>query len=110
MLTFDLDDTLYPIDTILNEANDAFARTMKNFGFDDIEPKQIVVTGRQIREEMAITDPEQSACLTHTEIRRLAIRREMEKITYQRKLEACAEDWATQVSSLSPLVVQNAKT
>jgi hypothetical protein len=110
LLTFDLDDTLYPINTILGEANEAFARIMKNYGFDGIEPSQIVNTGRKIREEMAITDPEKSACLTHTEIRRLAIREEMEKIVYQRKLEACAEDWATQVSSLSPLVVQNAKT
>lgn len=110
LLTFDLDDTLYPISTIIGDANEAFARLMKNYGYNDIEPSQIVTTGRKIREQMAITDPEQSAVLTHTEVRRLAIREEMEKIVYQRKLEACAEDWATQVSSLSPLVVQNAKT
>ncbi len=83
---------------------------MNKFGFGDIEPSQIVQTGKKIREEMAQDDAEAAACLTHTEIRRLAIREEMEKIVYQRKLEACAEDWATQVSSLSPLVVQNAKT
>jgi FMN phosphatase YigB (HAD superfamily) len=110
MITFDLDDTLYPIATILNEANSAFARAMEKFGFDNIEPNDIVETGKKIREKMAETDPVDAACLTHTEIRRLAIREEMEKIVYQRKLEACAEDWATQVSSLSPLVVQNAKT
>ena len=110
LLTFDLDDTLYPISTILDEANMAFARIMKNYGFDDIEPAQIVNTGRIIRERMAETDPEKSACLSHTETRRLAIREEMEKLVYQRKLEACADDWATQVTSLSPLVVQNAKT
>lgn len=83
---------------------------MSNYGYDNIEPSQIVSTGKNIRDTMALTDPAESACLTHTEIRRLAIREEMEKIVYQRKLEACAEDWATQVSSLSPLVVQNAKT
>eukprot|EP00558_Chaetoceros_sp_UNC1202_P012208 CAMPEP_0197234628 /NCGR_PEP_ID=MMETSP1429-20130617/2320_1 /TAXON_ID=49237 /ORGANISM="Chaetoceros sp., Strain UNC1202" /LENGTH=363 /DNA_ID=CAMNT_0042693081 /DNA_START=236 /DNA_END=1327 /DNA_ORIENTATION=- len=109
IVTFDLDDTLYPIDTVLNEANSAFARSMNQFGFDDIEPNDIVKTGKRIREEMAETDPEESACLTHTETRRLAIREEMEKIEYQRKLQACADDWATNVSSLSPLVVQNAK-
>ena len=110
LLTFDLDDTLYPIETIINEANVAFARIMGTFGYENIEPSQIVSTGRDIRERMALTDPKDAACLSHTEIRRLAIREEMEKIVYQRKLEACAEDWATQVSSLSPLVVQNAKT
>ncbi len=82
---------------------------MKQFGFEDIVPSDIVETGKRIRSEMAGTDPERSACLTHTETRRLAIREEMEKIEYQRKLQACADDWATKVSSLSPLVVQNAK-
>lgn len=109
IITFDLDDTLYPVATVLSEANAAFARSMKQFGYTDIEPEDIVSTGKKIRDEMAKTDPEGSATLTHTEIRRLAIRKEMEKIEYQRKLQSCADDWATQVSSLSPLVVNNAK-
>lgn len=109
ILTFDLDDTLYPVSKVLDEANAAFARSMNQFGYDDILPEDIVLTGKKIREEMAETDPERSAALTHTEIRRLAIREEMEKIEYKRKLQSCADDWATQVSSLSPLVVQNAK-
>jgi hypothetical protein len=33
----------------------------------------------------------------------------MEKIILQRKLEACAEDWATQVDSLSAIVTSQAK-
>lgn len=110
LLTFDLDDTLYPISKIINEANVAFARVMIKFGYKDIDPFTIVSTAKDIRERMAITDPEQAACITHTEIRRLAIREEMEKIVYERKLQSCADDWATQVSSLSPLVVNNAKT
>lgn len=109
ILTFDLDDTLYPVATVLDEANSAFARAMKNFGYDDIQPEDIVKTGKKIRDDMAEVDPERSASLTHTEIRRLAIREEMEKKEYERKLQSCADDWATQVSSLSPLVVQNAK-
>lgn len=109
VLTFDLDDTLYPIAIVLNEANAAFARAMKRFGYENIEPQDIVLTGKKIRDDMAKTDAEKSATLTHTEIRRLAIREEMEKIEYQRKLQSCADDWATQVSSLSPLVVKNAK-
>ena len=83
---------------------------MTRFGFDNIEPPQIRESAKAIRERMALTDPERAAALTHTEIRRLAIREEMEKAVYQKKLQSCADDWATQVSSLSPLVVQNAKT
>lgn len=109
ILTFDLDDTLYPVSTVLSEANAAFARSMKQFGYDNIEPEDIVSTGKRIREDMAKIEPDRSAALTHTEIRRLAIREEMEKIEYERKLQSCADDWATQVSSLSPLVVKNAK-
>ena len=82
---------------------------MTQFGYDGIQPQDIVSTGKQIREDMALVDPEESAALSHTEIRRLAIRREVETIECQRKLQSCADDWATQVSSLSPLVVENAK-
>jgi hypothetical protein len=110
LITFDLDDTLYPIAPVIEEANRAFARSMESFGYgDNIRPQDIVDTGVQIREEMAVTDPDRAAVLTHTEIRQLAIRREMERITLSNKLKACADDWATPVSSLSPIVVQHAK-
>jgi hypothetical protein len=110
LITFDLDDTLYPIAPVIEEANRAFARSMESFGYgDNIRPQDIVDIGAQIREEIAATDPVTAAVLTHTEIRRLAIRREMERITLARKLKACADDWATPVSSLSPIVVQHAK-
>lgn len=109
LLTFDLDDTLYPIAPVIREANAAFARSMENFGFEGLQPQDIVETGRKIREEIAATDPQAAAILTHTEIRRRAIRREMEKITLERKLKATADDWATPVSDLSPIVVNHAK-
>lgn len=109
LLTFDLDDTLYPIAPVIREANAAFARAMENFGYGMVQPGDIVQTGRKIREEIAATDPQRAAILTHTEIRRMAIRREMETITLERKLKATADDWATPVSDLSPIVVNHAK-
>jgi sugar phosphate isomerase/epimerase len=111
LITFDLDDTLYPIAPVIEEANRAFARSMESFGYgsDILKPQDIVDTGKAIREEIASHSPMEAAVLTHTEIRRLAIRREMERITLTRKLKACADDWATPVSSLSPIVVQHAK-
>jgi hypothetical protein len=112
LLTFDLDDTLYPIAPVLAEANRAFVRAMENFGYgnENIRPEDIVLIGRQIREEIAATgDFIGAASLTHTEVRRRAIRRAMESITLARKLQACADDWATPVASLSPIVVQHAR-
>jgi hypothetical protein len=88
LITFDLDDTLYPIAPVIEEANRAFARSMESFGYgDNIRPQDIVDTGKAIREEIAATDPDRAAVLTHTEIRQLAIRREMERITLTRKLK-----------------------
>jgi len=109
LLTFDLDDTLYPIDKVLSEANDAFVKAMEKFGYTGLNPEDIVNTGKEIREEMSKTDPIDAATLTHTEIRELAIREEMEKIILERKLQETADDWATQVDSLSPIIVASAK-
>ena len=33
LLTFDLDDSLYPLEKVINEANEAFVRAMDNYGF-----------------------------------------------------------------------------
>ena len=58
---------------------------------------------------MAKTDPEGAAVLTHTQVRLMAIRHEMERITLERKLEATAKDWATDVESLTDIVVKSAQ-
>ena len=109
LLTFDLDDTLYPIAVVEEEANKAFVKAMATYGFENLKPNDIVETAQKIRDEMNEVDPASAAALTHSELRLLAIRREMEKCTVERKLQACAEDWATTVTALSPLVVENAK-
>jgi len=109
LLTFDLDDTLYPISPVISEANEAFAKAMANFGFEGIRPGDIENTGRQMREEMAVDDPKRASALSHTEIRMMAIRKQMETVIFLRSLENIAEDEATSVSSLSPIIVNNAK-
>lgn len=106
LLTFDLDDSLYPIDIVIQEANAAFARAMERFGFDGIRPDQIVETARKIREELG---DKEAILLSHTEIRERAIRREMESVILDRKLNETADDWATPRSDLSPIVVNFAK-
>ena len=110
LLTFDLDDTLYPIDPVINEANAAFAHAMERFGFPDIHQDDIDKTGRIIRDEISqAKGPAEAAIVSHTEIRTLAIRREMENIILQRKLQATADDWATPVSDLTNIVVGHAR-
>jgi len=78
LLTFDLDDSLYPIDPVLSDANSAFASILDGFGYasSDIGPEDVVETGRKIREEAG---PIAGSAMTHTEVRMRAIRREMER-------------------------------
>lgn len=109
LLTFDLDDTLYPIAPVIDEANAAFARAMARFGYEGLTPMDIVETGKLIREEIAAQNPKSAVVLTHTEIRELSIRREMENIMLAKKLKETADDWATPVSDLASIVVANAK-
>lgn len=110
LLTFDLDDTMYPIQPVIDEANAAFARAMERFGFPGIAPDDIDKTGRQIREEVSKENGnEAAAILTHTEIRTMAIRRTMEEIILKRKLQETADDWATPVSDLTNIVVGHAR-
>ena len=92
------------------DQNNAFVGAMQRFGYDGITPNDIDKTGKTIREEMAQTDPEAAAILTHTEIRMLAIRRQMESICLLRSLDDVAKDWATTVSDLTPIIVENCKT
>lgn len=75
LLTFDLDDSLYPIGPVLADANGVFVETMAQYGYS-IEPQDIVNTGKRIREEAG---PIAGAAMSHTEVRLNAIRHEMEK-------------------------------
>jgi hypothetical protein len=109
LLTFDLDDSLYPLQQVIQEANEAFVKAMNSYGFTGIKASDIDEMAKRVRSEMATTDPEGAAVLTHTEVRMLAIRKEMEKIILERKLKQTAEDWATEVPFLADIVVKSAR-
>lgn len=115
LITFDLDDTLYPIAPVLDEANAAFSKAMSNFGYVDIEPSDIVETGKEIRAQVSAedeqlgVDPLKPATVNHKEIRMAAIRKEMEQFILKTKLRQTAEDWATEVESLTAPVRKSAE-
>lgn len=74
LLTFDLDDSLYPIEPVLADANNAFVNIMKQYGYS-IDPEDIVNAGKRIREEAGPA----GTAMSHTDVRMAAIREEMEK-------------------------------
>ena len=139
LVTFDLDDTLYPIAPVLDEANAAFSAAMSNFGYVDIRPSDIVETGKEIRANLAtggddnddgsssetgganqsssssssspagVPDPLRPRTVNHKEIRMAAIRKEMERFILNTKLRQTAADWATEVDSLTSPVRKSAE-
>ena len=91
----------------------SFANAMHRFGYDGIQPNDIAETGRAVREEMAAQSSsdhrQQASALSFTDTRLRAIRRQMEGVRLLRSLEDVAREWATPVSGLSPVVVENCK-
>ena len=106
LLTFDLDDSLYPIAPVLHDANSVFVRAMANYGYN-LEPDAIVESATRIREEAGSAWA--GSAMSHTAVRLLAIRREMERKMVEKKLRECAEDWATEVSSITGPVRRSAE-
>lgn len=105
LLTFDLDDSLYPLEPVIRDANEAFVTIMSNYGYE-IGINDIVESGKRIREEAG---PVAGTAMSHTRVRLEAIRREMERAMLEKKLKECAEDWATEVESLASPVRSSAE-
>ncbi|KAL3782377.1 hypothetical protein ACHAW5_001118 [Stephanodiscus triporus] len=94
LLTFDLNDLLYPIVPVLRSANGVFFRAMANYGYN-LEPDEIVKTTTRIRAEAG---PAAGSAMSHTAVCLITIRREMERKMVEKKLRECAKNWATEVS------------
>ena len=103
LITFDLDDSLYAIQPVLEDANQVFVEKMGHYGYE-ITQSEINEAGKRIREEAGPL----GTAMSHTEVRLEAIRREMERKMLERKLLECAEDWATEVESLTAPIRESA--
>lgn len=103
LITFDLDDSLYAIQPVLEDANQVFVEKMGHYGYE-ITQAEINEAGKKIRQEAGVL----GTAMSHTEVRLEAIRREMERKMLERKLLECAEDWATEVESLTAPIRESA--
>jgi putative hydrolase of the HAD superfamily len=77
---------------------------MEKYGYS-IDPEDIVRAGKAIREAAGPA----GVGMTHTEVRLQAIKEEMRRVMYEKKLKECAEDWATEVESLTAPLKDSAK-
>jgi len=77
LLTFDLDDTIFPIGPVVAEANDAMISRLQTFGYTDANNDEIVAASKRIRNELR----EVGEALTYTDLRKQSIRREIIRLT-----------------------------
>jgi len=78
LLTFDLDDTIFPITPVVNDANIAQLNTLQSkFGYTTACNQQIIAASKQIRTELKQSD----TSITYTDLRKLSIKREIERIS-----------------------------
>jgi len=79
LLTFDLDDTLFPIGPVVADANDAMINAMTKLGYHGITNEDVLSATRHIRKEISA----RNTVITYTELRMRAIRSEMERFLAQ---------------------------
>lgn len=77
LLTFDLDDTIFPIGPVVAEANDAMISRLQTLGYTDANNDEIVAASKRIRTELRET----GEALTYTDLRKQSIRREIMRLT-----------------------------
>ena len=78
LLTFDLDDTIFPITPVVNDANIAQLNTLqKQFGYTNACNQQIIAASKQIRTELRETN----TSITYTDLRKLSIKHEIERVS-----------------------------
>eukprot|EP00978_Attheya_sp_CCMP212_P002404 scaffold4911_cov54-Attheya_sp.AAC.2 len=73
LITFDLDDTLFPIGPVVDEANVAMIEAITKLGYpSSITSETVIETTKNIRKEL-------DSAITYTDLRKLAIRTELLK-------------------------------
>jgi len=78
LLTFDLDDTIFPITPVVNDANIAQLNTLQSkFGYTNACNQEIIAASKQIRTELRETN----TSITYTDLRKLSIKREIERVS-----------------------------
>ena len=74
LITFDLDDTIFPVGPVIADANKALFQHLESLGCESNQ-EEYLKTAKQIRNELA----KENKAITYTELRKRTIRRELEK-------------------------------
>ena len=74
LITFDLDDTIFPVGPVVNEANQALIKHLNECGFDQITQESLIASTKLIRNDLLSNE---NKVITYTELRQRAICYEM---------------------------------
>ena len=77
LLTFDLDDTIFPITPVVSDANVAQLQTLVKFGYTNASNEEIILASKEIRTELR----EAGNAITYSDLRKQSIRREIERLS-----------------------------
>jgi len=88
LLTFDLDDTIFPIGPVVADANVAQLQTLIKYGYENAANEEIIAASKQIRSELR----EAGNSITYTDLRKQSIRREIERLTGSSRSERVVHD------------------
>lgn len=74
LITFDLDDTLFPIASVIKDANEVLVEHMRLLGYDNVSQEDINDSTKVVR----MAAKEAGDEVTYTKLRKRAVRREMD--------------------------------
>lgn len=77
LITFDLDDTIFPIGPVVADANEAQLARLKAFGYTNANNDEIIKASKTIRTELR----EAGNVLSYTDLRKQSIKREIVRVT-----------------------------
>lgn len=77
LITFDLDDTIFPIGPVVADANEAQLARLKNLGYTNANNDEIIKASKIIRTELR----EAGKVLSYTDLRKQSIKREIIRVT-----------------------------
>ena len=76
LITFDLDDTIFPVGPVVHDANEALICHLNQIGYDTITQESLISSTKYIRNELLKNNDK---VITYTELRKRAICLEMNK-------------------------------
>jgi putative hydrolase of the HAD superfamily len=103
LITFDLDDTIFPVGPVVQDANKSLIDHLKELGYATITQESLIASTKHIRNELL---QQENKVITYTELRKRAICLEINKYLDEQKHDAIEVINNEQLTFTDSIVVQ----